>query len=242
MCLAEIGRFTEAAARGERALQLAGDEPFNSVVARLGVGRLHLERGDLATAVDALEQALQLCSRTNNRLYLVQVVAALGYARALAGAPAEGLALLETAVAQAHARRQVVLVPTLAWQGEALFLAGRPDEARSAGERALALARDRGERGHEARVLHLLGKFALDREPADLDEAERRLRQGLALAEALGMRPVRAHCHLSLGRLSRRVGDHSKAEEHLTIAATMYREMDMRLWLAQAEADQEPRG
>ena len=242
ICLAEIGRFAEAVAHGERALRLGEDEPFNRVVAHLGIGRVHLERGELATAVAALEQALHLCRRTSNRLYLVQVIAALGYARALWGTPAEGLALLETAVSEALARRQAVLAPALAWQGEALFLAGRRDEARSAGERALALARDRGERGHEARVLHLLGKFALDREPADLYEAERHLRQGLALAEALGMRPLLAHCHLGLERLCRRVGDHSKAEEHLTAAVTMYREMDMRLWLAQAESHLAARG
>ena len=240
ICLAELGRFTEAVAQADRALRLAEDEPFNRVVAHLGVGRVHLERGDLATAVPALEQAFHLCHRTNNLLYLVQVIAALGYARALWGAPAEGLALLETAVSRAHARRQAVVASTLAWQGEALFLAGRPEEAWAAVERACALARERGERCHEARALHLLGKLALDREPADLDDAERHFRQGLALAEALGMRPLLAHCHLGLGRLCRRVEKSPEAEEHLITASTMYREMEMRLWLA--EADPEPRG
>jgi class 3 adenylate cyclase/tetratricopeptide (TPR) repeat protein len=242
ICLAELGRFAEAVAQGERALRLAGDEPFNRVVAYLGVGRVHLERGDLTTAVSALEEALQLCHRTSNLLYLVQVIAALGYARALWGARADALALLETAVSRATARRQAVLASTLAWQGEALFLAGRPDEARVAVERARDLARERGERGHEARALHLLGRVALDREPADLDEAERHLRQGLGLAQALGMRPLLAHCHLGLGRLSRRLGDHSKAEGHLVAAATLYREMDTRSWLAQAESALQARG
>ena len=50
------------------------------------------------------------------------------------------------------------------------------------------------------------------------------------------MRPLVAHCHLGLGKLYRCTGDRSKAEEHLTTAATMYREMDMRFWLEQAEA------
>jgi class 3 adenylate cyclase/tetratricopeptide (TPR) repeat protein len=242
VCLAESGRFGEAVAGGERALRLAEDEPFNCVVAHLGIGRVHLERGELATAVAALDQALQLCRRTNNLLYLVQVMGALGYARAVWGAPAEGLVLLEPAVSQAHSRRQAVLAPTLTWQGEALFLAGRPDEARSAAERALALARDRGERGHEARAHHLLGKLALDRDPGGLDAAERHLRHGLTLAGTLNMRPLLAHSHLALGRLYRRIGDHPMAEERLTTAAMMYRELDMRLWLTLAEADLKPSG
>ena len=48
------------------------------------------------------------------------------------------------------------------------------------------------------------------------------------------MRPLVAHCHLGLGKLYRRTGDHVKAEEHLTIATTMYREMDMGFWLEKA--------
>ena len=42
-----------------------------------------------------------------------------------------------------------------------------------------------------------------------------------------------AHCHLGLGKLSRRTGKRQEAEEHLSIATTMYREMDMQFWLPQ---------
>jgi hypothetical protein len=51
----------------------------------------------------------------------------------------------------------------------------------------------------------------------------------------LGMRPLVAHCHLGLGTLYHRTGDGAKAEEHLTLAATMYREMDMGVWLEKAD-------
>ena len=51
------------------------------------------------------------------------------------------------------------------------------------------------------------------------------------------MRPLVAHCHLGLGKLFRRKGDRATAQEHLTTGATMYREMDMRFWLEQAEAE-----
>ena len=39
------------------------------------------------------------------------------------------------------------------------------------------------------------------------------------------MRPLVAHCHLGLGKLYRRTGKREQAQEHLTTATTMYREM-----------------
>ena len=51
------------------------------------------------------------------------------------------------------------------------------------------------------------------------------------------MRPLAAHCHLGLGKLYARAGERDRAQEHLTTATTLYREMDMRFWLAQAEAE-----
>ena len=51
------------------------------------------------------------------------------------------------------------------------------------------------------------------------------------------MSPLVAHCHLGLGKLYRRTDQREQAREHLTTATTMYREMDMTYWLAQAEAE-----
>ena len=53
------------------------------------------------------------------------------------------------------------------------------------------------------------------------------------------MHPFVAHCHLGLGTLYGRTGDGAKAQEHLTAATEMYREMDMRFWLAKSETTQQ---
>ena len=58
----------------------------------------------------------------------------------------------------------------------------------------------------------------------------------MILADELGMRPIVAHCHLGLGKLCARTGKREQAQEYLTAAATMYREMDMPYWLDQAKA------
>ena len=70
-----------------------------------------------------------------------------------------------------------------------------------------------------------------------MEEAESRYREALALATELGMRPLVASCHLGLGRLSRRRGKWQDGQEHLSAAATLYREINMRLGLEQAEAE-----
>ncbi len=55
------------------------------------------------------------------------------------------------------------------------------------------------------------------------------------LAADLGMRPLFAHGLAGLGKLYRRTGQRAQAQKHLTTATTMYREMDIRFWPAEAE-------
>jgi hypothetical protein len=42
---------------------------------------------------------------------------------------------------------------------------------------------------------------------------------------------------VTYGKLSRQTGKREQAQEHLATATTMYREMDMRFWLEQAESE-----
>jgi hypothetical protein len=49
--------------------------------------------------------------------------------------------------------------------------------------------------------------------------------------------PAIAHCHLGLGKLYRSIGERMKGQEHLMIAVTLYRYMDMGFWLEKAEAE-----
>ena len=119
---------------------------------------------------------------------------------------------------------------------EAYLRAGRPGEAARTADEALGLARERGERGFEAWALRLQAEIAAAATPIDA-AAGNRYREAMALATELEMRPLVAHCHLGLGKLYRRRGDHAKAAEHLTTASAMYRGMDMGFWLEQAEAE-----
>lgn len=61
-------------------------------------------------------------------------------------------------------------------------------------------------------------------------------RQALTLAQALGMRPLVAHCHRGLGVLYAATGQREQAHATLSTAIALYRDMEMRLWLPHTEA------
>ena len=73
-------------------------------------------------------------------------------------------------------------------------------------------------------------------DPLEVAQAESHYRQALALAEALGMRPLQAHCHRGLGTLYAATGQREQARTELSTAIEMYRAMDMTFWLPQTEA------
>jgi len=202
------------------------------------LGHLHLRRGDLHQATLALEHALEICHGVDSPLLFYAVSSALGYAYAFAGRSAEAIPLLEAAVERpvSHGSNEGHSSRT-SWLSEAYLLAGREADARAAAQRALGLARQRKERGHEAYTLRLLGEIAAREDPPDIGNAEDHYRQALALAEELGMRPLIAHCQLGLGRFFRRTGKIEQAKTHLTTATAMMREMEMGIWLERAEAE-----
>ena len=110
-------------------------------------------------------------------------------------------------------------------------------QARQHVEVALGFSRKQTARGDEAWSLYLLGAINASEEPGSVAASEGYYRQGLALAEELGMRPLVAHCHLGLANLHKRTGKRQLAQEHFATATALYREMDMRFWLEKAEAE-----
>jgi tetratricopeptide (TPR) repeat protein len=156
---------------------------------------------------------------------------------ALSGRIAEALPLLEQAVEQVTSMRvlgyHTLLVTHLS---QVYLLAGRLAEAHQLAGQALDLSRERKERGNEAWILRLLGELAAHGDSPDAEQAAAHYQQALALAEALGMRPLQAHCHYGLGTLYARTGQQEQARVELSAAIALYRSMDMTFWLPQAEA------
>jgi tetratricopeptide (TPR) repeat protein len=239
LTLSNLGRFVEASSHTQAAVRIAegADHPFTLAEALTGVGSVSLAQGDLDRAIDALERARVLVRAWNLQPWAVS--ARLGYAYTLSARPGEGRDLLEEVIQNATTMSSMGVgrAMQLAWLGEACLLEGRLDDARERAQEAVELAQRHQERGHEAWGLRLLGEIVSRCDPSAVETAEGYYQAALALASELGMRPLVAHCHFDLGKLFRKTDQQEQARQYLTSATTAYREMDMRFWGDQAEAE-----
>jgi class 3 adenylate cyclase/tetratricopeptide (TPR) repeat protein len=238
--LGERGVFDEGDAHGHEATRVAEalDSPYSLCWAFLGLAQLQSLKGELNQAARLLERAVTQCRDWNFTLMSPMVMAPLGHVYAWSGRLEEGVSWLRQAVTAYEAAgvgwRHSISVAQL---GEAYLLADRAEDARACADRAVTLARERGERGYEAWALRLLAEVASHGPRPEVETAKAHYGTSMALASELEMRPLVAHCHLGLCRLCRQTGKREQAHEHLTTATTMYRDMNMRFWLQKAEAE-----
>jgi class 3 adenylate cyclase/tetratricopeptide (TPR) repeat protein len=240
LSLAELGRFAEAAPYEAEALRLAEATNHAATVgeAHVAAGWLHLRKGEWAKARSLIEPAIAAFRTGNIALNLPRTVANSAWVLAQGGEASEALTRLREGeqLLERQAARGIVARHGDAYHslGRADLLLGRLDEARRLGEHAVESSPVQP--GFAAYAMHLLGDIATHPDRFDAESGEAHYRQALALAEPRGMRPLVAHCHLGLAKLYRRTGKREQARDHLVTATTMYREMDMRFWLAEAES------
>jgi tetratricopeptide (TPR) repeat protein len=238
-CHAEQGAFTEGLAMAEEGLRIAEtvNNPFSLLEACYGVSVVYLRQGDVQRAIPMLERGMGLCQDWHLLIFLPRQAGALGVAYALDGRIAVGLALGEQGVEHVVARgRARGLAPAVVCLSEAYLLTGRLEEARQRAMQAVDLARQYQQRGTQAWALWLLGESTARRPSPEVEPAAGHYRQSLALAEELGMRPLKAHCYHGLGTLYARQGQQEQARTALSAAIELYRAMEIMFWLPQAEA------
>jgi tetratricopeptide (TPR) repeat protein len=234
--LSHLGRFDEAIRHAEAGVQIAeaANHPWSLFSGLFSLGVVHFRRGDFGRATQELERSLQV-SRESIVASTPIAAAILSATYALAGRPREALPLAVEAVEEFHRCPVHVRPALILWcAGLSYFAAGRIDEATSHAREALTLSRRLGARVAEANALCLVGDVT---SAGHVGDAEAYYHEALALAGALSLRPLIAHCHLGLGKLYRRTDKREQAQEHLTTATTMYREMGMTYWLEKAAAE-----
>ncbi len=238
--LAHLGRFAEAAEYAAEAIRLA--EPtrhaFTVSQAHFAASTLHLPKGDWPKARSLIERWIAELRTGNVVRQLPTAVASSAWVLAQLGEASESLNRLREGEHLVERLAAMGIVHLRGWDyhslGRACLVLSRLDEARRLSDRAVESCPHQP--GFAAHALGLLGDIATHPDRFDAERGEAHYRQALALAEPRGMRPLIAHCHLGLARLYRRTGKGEQAREHLTTATTMYREMDMRFWLEQADA------
>ena len=249
MSFADLGRFADAAGRAAEVVQLAEarHHAASMSLAYGAAGLLRLLKGDVTREHSLFDRHIATArtgsadphtrSGPSSMVGLAVAHSAWDLAQREDAAAAldriqEAEGLLEQQVA-----RGAVIPTGFAFHslGRACLLLSRLAQARKFGERALENSSSYP--GWAAHAQHLLGDVATHLDDFDAEHGEACYRQALALAEPRGMRPLVAHCNLGLGKLYRRTGKRQEAQEHLTTAMTMYREIDMRFWLEKAEAE-----
>jgi tetratricopeptide (TPR) repeat protein len=240
LALAELGEFEEGIAWGEDGIRLAEalDHPMSLAYACTRLGQLHAVKGDFERAAHLLERGLGLTRDWQITFTAALVTGDLGHVYTRLQRTAEGLTLLREAIDAYESRKvEAVKARLLVHLGEAYLLADRFEDARACAGRSLAHTRVRGERAAEAYALRLLADIATHRHRPDLEAAEGAYHESMVVAGKLGMRPLVAHCQRGLGTLYRRVGRVHAAREHLGAAAATFRQMAMKPWLEEAEAE-----
>ena len=241
LSLAELGRFAEAVEPEAEVIRIAARTQHAYTVgwAHNAAGTVHLLRGDWAQARSLFEHAAAVLRAGNADQLLPQSVVSSAWVLAQLGEVSEGLSRLREGEQVLEHQAATGHIGFLGWYYQALgrtaLVLERLDDAQRLGQTAVESSPRQP--GFAAHALHLLGDIATHPERFDAERGETHYRQALALAEPRGMRPLVAHCHLGLGKLCRGTGEQDQARELIATATRMYRDMDMRFWLEQAETE-----
>jgi len=239
MSLAELGRFAEAAEHEAVTIRLADSTQHAHTTgwAYFAASMGHLLKADWRKAHSLIEHWINM-----PRVATVTVpwaVASSAWALAQIGELSEALGRLREAEKLLEDQAAREIGQHRSWAYSALsrtcLLLGELDEASRLGRRSLEASQRLP--GFAAHALHLLGDIALHPDRFEAESGSAHYRQALATAELHGMRPLVAQCHLGLGQLCRRTGKPEHAREHFTMAADLFREMDMPFWLDHGETD-----
>ena len=235
-----MGRFNEAAVYEAEATRLADQTQHAYTIgqANMAATALHVAKGEWAQARSRIERWLDGIRSTDIKYWIPVAVSQSALVLAQLGETTEASNQLkegEQLVEQLIARGNLALITTTCFPlGQACLLLGRVEDAQRLGSRAMEAAAARP--ATVPHVLWLLAEIAGHPGRVDPEHAETCYRKAMAAAEAQQRRPVLAHCHFGLGKLFSRIGKRREADEHLSIASTMYRGMDMRFWLRETEA------
>jgi tetratricopeptide (TPR) repeat protein len=234
--LAERGEFGLALERGDEGVYIAEavDHLVSRIYAYMALGIVHLRKGNLDLAIQSLERAYQMAERADLRMARAMVAGYLGRAYTLSKQAGRAIEILKQAVEAAAAMRLMVdQAMRLVHLGDAYLHIDDLEQAISVAQAALQNSLDYDQRGAAAWAQWLLGEINTRADKSA--EAESHYRNAMMLASELGMAPLLAHCHFSLGKGYSPASGNEHGREHLVAAADLYRSLEMPSWIREVE-------
>jgi len=227
MAYAITGEFDRAETVGLRALEwgaLSGD-PNALMDAKLFMGRVEAERGNLVQAMDLYRQGVTLAEETGNTLCATVGNLWLGAHHIRMGRPELGAPALEKSAELAQFCNMVPLKGVgRAWLGAVYYERGDMEKAREAWETGLRAAEELGDRLTAAEIRRQRGS-ALGRANGSWETAKADFEASVAAFDALGARPYLARALRDYGLALQRRGETEASEARLRQADSLFDEL-----------------
>jgi tetratricopeptide (TPR) repeat protein len=181
-------------------------------------------------ALKCLEHVFEVC-RSSQINYLIPIIStSLGYAYALAGRTAEGIALLTKAEAYSKGAK---FTYGEAWSsvylGFAKLLSRGNEDLHERAQNVLELARKHKYRAIEVDALRLLGEIHKNIGASADAEAMRCYTQASEMCLDIGLQPEYVRCQLGLGQILQRSNRHAEAAHVFETAIQHCRSLDLLL-------------
>jgi class 3 adenylate cyclase/predicted ATPase len=176
---------------------------------------VHMMRRDAPAALETAERLVTLGSEHELAVYRVAGRVLRGWARALLGAPEEGLAEMRAATDVYRSLAGVMTGPFLVALADQERRAGHFDRAEATLVQARAVITHRGEQLWVGGLLRSSGDLAASRPAPDLAETERLYEEARAIACRLGGKSVELRAARGLARLWLRQGKLREARDLL---------------------------
>ena len=228
--LALTGRPEPALRVSDEAVEAARESGQTVALANslIGAGVLAAVLGDSRAAKVRSEELIGLAKQEGFVLALSWAHIQHGYALALGGKSAPGIAQMLEGLATVHAARALAaLAQSYCWLAESYATAGQADEARKALAEGFAAMENTGERLFESELHRVSGEVALLSNPADASEAERCFRIAIDTARSSGAKLWELRAAASLAVVLSRQGRRDEAVEALAPAYASIPETDI---------------
>jgi len=232
--LAELGAFDEALDWARQGVEIAGEvnSAMSTVWSTDYLALTFLLRGEKTQAISLLEPNLDLCERAEVRLLGTITHGILGLALSAAGRHEDAIVLLEDAVKPEFLDHhpQGSGYPFV-WLARTHLDMGQLQDARNAVVRAVNLARQLREGGHEAWARFTQAEIERA-SGSSLSKVTSAYERALQMADARAMRPLAARCRLGLALSV--TGESAEGDSLLKQARNAFSDMGMIYWVDQA--------
>jgi tetratricopeptide (TPR) repeat protein len=232
--LGMLGDFAQGEVFCEKGLQRAKEINDLRTIAFVEAyyGQLYITKGEGQLAADHLQMCVEYCEKSKYLLNLGAAWARLGVSHYLLGSLGAAKKQIRKGVTiQNEIGVKFVLLYCYYYESMIHFDCGDAKSALQLMDKARDLSEMMGEKHYEAMSRIGLGRILGKTDPAQIEMAEKRIRQGIHTLETLKLRALYAGGYRALGELYADVGQHERAMKSLRIAERMGEEMGMTYWL-----------